>query len=142
MLRVVSALRLPNRNCSIGGEAWSNTLSPIRMTSIFIFNERSCESRIEGSTVSLTPVSRNSTEVTVEVVGTAPVVAWPGSTFVVDNRIGCLSPMLTSPLRLLTTRSLGDARVFASVTDLKKSSTILVGSLNRKLSWPRLVSCR
>ena len=42
-----------------------------------------------GSTVSLTPVSRNSIEVTVEVVGTAPVAACPGNTLVVDNKIGC-----------------------------------------------------
>ena len=86
---------------------------------------------MEGSTVSLTPVSRNSIDVTVEVVGTAPVVACPGNTLVVERRIGCLSPMLISAFLLLMTRIFGDASVLASDCCLKKSSNTVVGSLKR-----------
>lgn len=128
---IVSADRLPNLNCVIGGDCCNKTTSPRRITSIFIFNESSFARWMFGSTVSLTPVSRNSIDVTVEVVGTAPVAACPGNTFVVESRIGCLSPILTSAFLLLSTRTFGAARVLASVTCLKKSNCTLVGSLNR-----------
>ena len=128
---MVSAERLPNLNCVIGGDCCSRTVSPSRITSIFIFNESSFARWIFGSTVSFTPVSRNSIDVTVEVVGTAPVAACPGSTLVVESKIGCLSPIFTSAFLLLRTRTFGAARVLASVTCLKKSSCTFVGSLNR-----------
>src|SRR5690242_10193420 len=115
----------------MGGEAWRGTGSPTRTTSTFIFNDNSSPNLIEGSTVSLTPVSRNSIEVTVEVVGTAPVVACPGKTLVVERRIGCLSPILISAFLLFMTRTFGEARVLASDCCLKKSINTVVGSLKR-----------
>jgi hypothetical protein len=86
---------------------------------------------MDGSTVNFTPVSRNSIDVTVDVVGTAPVAACPGRTFVVDRRIGCLSPILISAFLLLMTRIFGEASVFASVCCLKKSRMTVDGSLKR-----------
>ena len=84
-----------------------------------------------GSTVNLTPVSLNSIEVTVEVVGMAPVAACPGNTFVVESKIGCLSPILMEADFPLTTRNLGDAKVLASESCLKKSTSTLAGRVNK-----------
>ena len=46
--------------------------------------------------MSVLPAAGVDFEVTVEVVGVAPVVAVPGKTLVVERRIGSLSPILIS----------------------------------------------
>src|SRR5260370_321767 len=66
-----------------------------------------------GSIVNLTPVSLYSIDVMVEVVGTEPAVI-PGIVFVVDSRIGILSPILILACLLFTTRSLGLAKTLAN----------------------------
>ncbi len=102
----------------------------MRVTSMFSLSVTSLMRWMVGSMLSFTPVSLNSIEVTVEVVGTAPVAAWPGSTLVVDSRIGCLSPMLIEAFLLLATRTFGAASVLASDSCLKTSSRAVVGSKN------------
>src|SRR2546423_403822 len=88
-----------------------------------------------GSTVSLTPVSLNSIDVMVVVVG-ATTPGAPGIVLVVESKIGTLSPILIFAVLLFTTRILGFARVLASDWALRKSRMMWLGRAKRKLAGP------